>query len=51
MNSGLFECGNKRQFGVFFFFFSVDLRFRGWCMNLFVEKCNLSRVLELIWLN
>lgn len=19
MNSGLFECGNKRQFGVFFF--------------------------------
>lgn len=21
MNSGLFECGNKRQFGVFFFFF------------------------------
>lgn len=21
MNSGLFECGNKRQFGVFFFNF------------------------------
>lgn len=21
----------------------------GWCMNLFVEKCNLSSSLELIW--